>query len=460
MQQGGLDVNSTTNLRNSIIFNNTVLDGTVNNCDAAVNNQGNNWIDVNGACGTLNTVTAANLKLSTTLAINTSAPANTGPTQTLALDTTSSVNGVIPAGTDCGAGTGATDQRGVARAAGAGCEPGAYEVQSSAVTGTVFGDTNRNGTQETGENAFTAATVTVTLTNTATNAALTTTTTTGSYTFSNVSPGTYNVTAAASGYVVTTAARTVTVASGTSSTVQATGLAQNPAPTACSVLYAGGITRDSNNNLVGGPIFSVNTATGARIADLFTAPYATAAFARHPVNGRIYFIENSTGTTARLGYYDPTTNTLTPAAATINKGTDTGNFTRFGFNASGVGYASVSANNAVYTITPSGNTATVARLGTISSSLPVNLSGDFAITAANRAWLSANGVLYRIDLNKPDLPAVVIYNSNNANVNGVAFDTNSDILISDTAQLYRVNPGTLQQTTTSSTFNTTTSAPT
>ncbi len=228
------------------------------------------------------------------------------------------------------------------------------------------------------------------------------------------------------------------------------GFAQTPA---CSTLYGGGVAATSTN---AGPIFSINTATGARISNVFTPPYGTAAFARSPVNGRIYFIEYTSGTTSsRVGYYDPATGTTTTAAATINKGTDSGLFLRFGFNADGVGYASIADNNSVYTITPSGNTATVARLGTITG-LPTGLSGDFAITAANRAWLSGNGEVYRIDLNKPTLPAVVIYDSNNVNINGVAFDTNSDLLLSDTTQLFRIDPGTLQKTTVGTGFNITT----
>ena len=224
--------------------------------------------------------------------------------------------------------------------------------------------------------------------------------------------------------------------------------------TACSTLYGGGINNTTAPTT--GPVFSINPATGARISTIFTVPYATAAIARHPTNNRIYFIENATGTNAaRLGYYDLSTNTLNSNAATINKGTDSGNFTRFGFNANGVGYASIGATvNSVYTITPSGNTATVTRIGTMTG-LPTNVSGDFAITAANRAWLSANGVIYRIDLNKANLPAVKIYDVSNTNVNGVAFNTNSDLLISDTTQLYRINPGTLVQTTAASTFNAT-----
>ncbi len=309
------------------------------------------------------------------------------------------------------------------------------------VTGTIFGDTNRNGAQDTGETAFTAATVTVTLTNTTTGATLTTTTATGSYTFNNVSAGTYNISATASGYSVTTAARTVTVTSGTSSTVQAIGLAQPPAPVPCSVTFAGG---QATTNA----IYPLN-ADGTAGATLFTATFAgatpnrTSAFARDPVTNRLYYIESIAGTTAaQVGYYDFTTGQKVDTGLSITKTAgDAGNFTRFGFNASGVGYASISATNAVYRITTSPFSAT--RIGTISG-LPTNLSGDFAITAANRAWLSAAGEVYRVNLNDPSLPAVSIVNTNNPDANGVAFTPEGNLLIGDATTSRVVSAGTLE----------------
>ena len=73
---------------------------------------------------------------------------------------------------------------------------------------------------------------------------------TSAYSFSNVPTGTYSVTVAASGYVVTTAARTITVASGTSPTVQAIGLAQPPAPVPCSATCAGNNTASDRTQTV------------------------------------------------------------------------------------------------------------------------------------------------------------------------------------------------------------------
>ena len=118
-----------------------------------------------------------------------------------------------------GATRGATGQTGASAASAPVCT-----VPVGTVSGTVFSDTNRSGTQNAGENAFTAATVTVTLTNTATNQTYTATTTTGSYTLSTPA-GSYTVTATAPGYSVTTPARTVTVTANTAATVPVIGLA-------------------------------------------------------------------------------------------------------------------------------------------------------------------------------------------------------------------------------------------
>ena len=126
---GAFDIRGTSNfvLRNNLLVENTLSsDGSVLNCnaDTFVNDSGGNWSDTND-CGTgINVDTAANIDLSNTLA------SNGGTTPTLALANTSSVNGIIET-TDslCPGGVGADDQRDVARAVNAGCEPGAYELQ-------------------------------------------------------------------------------------------------------------------------------------------------------------------------------------------------------------------------------------------------------------------------------------------------------------------------------------------
>ena len=131
---GGIDFARTGSVtfRNSLIFNNTELGGAVRNCVAtdrtvlsARTDGGNNWTDGADSCALSNTISAAALALA-------AAPgSNGGPTQTLALATSSGVNGVIPPGPDCGAGAGLRDQRAVARAVNGGCEPGAFELQST-----------------------------------------------------------------------------------------------------------------------------------------------------------------------------------------------------------------------------------------------------------------------------------------------------------------------------------------
>ncbi len=132
---GAIDFASTglVTLRSSLIFDNTELSGAVLNCVAnsgravssARTDGGNNWTNTSNSCALGNTITAPSLALAPALG------SNGGPTQTLSLANSSGVNGVIPAGSDCGAGVGAKDQRGVARAVYGGCEPGAFELQGA-----------------------------------------------------------------------------------------------------------------------------------------------------------------------------------------------------------------------------------------------------------------------------------------------------------------------------------------
>ena len=117
---GALDVRGQVAMKNSLVLENTRADGSVESCSAAVNDQGNNWGGPPNTCGfaSTNIRNAADYALSTTLADN------GGPTQTLALASSSVVNGVVPAGAECGTGVSASDQRGVARAVGGGLRTG------------------------------------------------------------------------------------------------------------------------------------------------------------------------------------------------------------------------------------------------------------------------------------------------------------------------------------------------
>jgi len=426
---GAVDVRGSVSVKNSLVISNTRVNGAVESCSAAVNDRGNNWGEPPNTCGFAST----NVRSASEYALSSALANNGGPTQTLALATASVANGAIPEGADCGAGVGTADQRGVARAVGGGCEPGAFELQSAGVSGTLFNDTNRNGAQDAGENAFTATVVTVTLTNTATNQTFTTATTTGSYSFS-VPAGSYTVTASAPNCVVTTPARTVNVTANTSSTVQAIGLSQNLTPPPCSTVFAGGAGTGFN-------IYPVNTTTGAAGTPLFAAPYATAAFARDPATNRFYYIENVSGTiNPRIGYYDAVTGQQvalgTIARAATDQGTNS-NFTRFAFDASGVGYASISGTNALYRI--STDPFSVTRLGVIAD-LPLNQSGDFAFSASGVLRILTDGVLYRIDVDALDADRVL--NTNISDVNGAAFDAAGNFYVSNQTNLYQVDLGT------------------
>ena len=134
---GGLDVNGTANVRNSIVIGNTKYTDTAANtgsvqsgCSGTITDNGYNWQASGSGCGFSNTTTEAALKLAPTPAFN------SGRTETLSLGAGSSVEGAIPTSeADCGAGAGMTDQRTIARGVdpagpNPGCEPGAYELQS------------------------------------------------------------------------------------------------------------------------------------------------------------------------------------------------------------------------------------------------------------------------------------------------------------------------------------------
>ena len=134
-KSGGIDLASTGSVtfRNSLIFDNVdLVTNTIQNCSAsgrtvtsARTDGGDNWTNSANTCNLGNTVTAASLALASALG------SNGGPTQTLSLASSSGVNGVISVGSNCGAGVGSKDQRGVARAVYGGCEPGAFELQGA-----------------------------------------------------------------------------------------------------------------------------------------------------------------------------------------------------------------------------------------------------------------------------------------------------------------------------------------
>lgn len=308
---------------------------------------------------------------------------------------------------------------------------------TGSLSGTVFGDINANATQDGSETAFTTQSVTVTATNTATNATTTTTTSTGSYTFTNLPVGNYTVTASSVGYVVTTSVPTVAVALNTSTTVPAIGLATQLFSAACKTVLAGG----SN------AIRSINPATGATISTVYTPNYETRAFATDPVTERLYFIEYWQND-AYMGYYN-LSGSGSNNQIQINGGStfpNTAYITRFGFNASGVGYAADNQNQ-LYRIVTSGTSVTVTSLGTISG-LPTSTNGgDFAFDAAGYAWLVMNGDIYRINVTATTPTATLVLSTGNPDVNGAAFDENGNLLVSSSTQLYSINMGTLSQTT-------------
>ena len=201
---GGIDLAATGRItfRNSLVFGNTELDGTTLNCIAtnrtvasARTDSGNNWTNSADSCFLGNTITAAALALA-------AAPgSNGGPTQTLALATTSGVNGVTPPGPDCGAGAGLRDQRAVARAVGGGCEPGAFELQSTPPPADLTLSKSHTGTFVRGATGI----YTLRVTNLGAGTA------TGAVTVSDVLPSglTYNA-ASGSGWTVSVSGQTVT----------------------------------------------------------------------------------------------------------------------------------------------------------------------------------------------------------------------------------------------------------
>lgn len=318
------------------------------------------------------------------------------------------------------------------------------------LTGTVFGDTDRSGTQNGTETVFTAQSVTITAINTVTGQQYTTTTTTGTYTFSSIPPGSYTITATSSGYTTTTASPSATVTSGTTTTATAIGLAA--LPSSCSTLYAGGFgTGTGTPGTSPYQIFSVDTGTGLKSVTLTPdALSGTAAVGRDPVRNRLYYIGYSDN---KLYYYDlttGTTGTLTTALPTPTSG----NYTRLAFTQDGVGYASSGSANTVvkFTVNAAGTDQTNSG-ATALSGLSAATSSDFAFTSAGRAWLVSDSVIYRINMTTG--VATPIWNTTGtigSGINGVAFDANGNLLVANGTQLYSINMATLQATAVGSGF--------
>ena len=109
---------STLTINSSIVANGV----SGNNCSGSPITDGGYNLDSGTSCG----FSAANNSLSNTQPELEALASNGGPTQTMALPAASPAVDAIPASvTGC---TGSTDQRGVSRPQGAGCDIGAYEV--------------------------------------------------------------------------------------------------------------------------------------------------------------------------------------------------------------------------------------------------------------------------------------------------------------------------------------------
>jgi hypothetical protein len=109
---------STLTVSNSIVADG----GTGQNCGGTAIVDGGSNLDTGTSCG----FTAATGSRSSTAPQLLAPAAHGGPTATMALPPGSPAVDVIPAGTQGCAGT--TDQRGVSRPQGAGCDIGAYEL--------------------------------------------------------------------------------------------------------------------------------------------------------------------------------------------------------------------------------------------------------------------------------------------------------------------------------------------
>lgn len=325
------------------------------------------------------------------------------------------------------------------------------------ISGRVFGDPNLNGTVDTGETGLTG--VTVGLYDAAGTALLSTALTdaTGTYSFLVGANTTYTVRAISpSGQGPTSpspASRSVAMTT-TSVTNQNFGFTATPA---CSAILAVGFTGTAVANL-----YAVDAGSGVPTT-IRALSAQTAAMARDPLTGRVYYIGYATyaSTAPQLRYVDLTTGEDVLAATLATEATA---ITRMAIDKNGTGYAMIGNGSKLFSFTTGGTTSMVTNLGSVTTSSGVAIAnygtGDMAFDANGVLWAvftdSQTGsatlgqaILFTIDpatrvatpLDNVTVNGTVVA----LTLNGLAFDAagnlyGSSSLTGGSYDTYRINP--------------------
>ncbi|MFC4639126.1 beta strand repeat-containing protein [Deinococcus hohokamensis] len=333
------------------------------------------------------------------------------------------------------------------------------------VSGRVFGDPNYNGTVDSTESGLSG--VTVQLLNTAgTVVATTTTDSSGNYTFPVSSNTTYTVQVVApSGQGPTLpspASRSVSV---TSANVTGQNFGFTATPVCSSILSVG------FSGTAVATLSTVDTSTGAVSGATRTLATQTAAVARDPLTGRIFYAAYTNSNSA-LRVYDPATGADT-VAGSFGQSSTTLYFTRMAINKSGLGYAMLS-NGSLYSFTTSGTTSTITALGSVTTTSGVAIAnfgtGDMAFDNSGVLWAiftdqqtgsatQNQAILFTIDpatLAATPIGTVTVGGvATGLLLNGLAFDNSGNLYAtSNSNDVYRISTATAVAVKLNSTANT------
>ncbi len=193
---------------------------------------------------------------------------------------------------------------------------------------------------------------------------------------------------------------------------------------------------------------------------LGTSSFVSAAAARSPVDGKIYYI--SEDATPRLSTFDPATNTAGTPVTLSGLNAALGIFVRAGFNSAGVLYAGGNGESNVYTIDTATGAATVVTV----ANMPAG-PGDLAFDPLNPDQyytVVQNGTsydLYRVAINSATAATATLVGStgvaSTARLFGIAYGNDGILYAGDQATiptvLYRVNTTTGAATPTGTTKN-------
>ena len=177
-------------------------------------------------------------------------------------------------------------------------------------------------------------------------------------------------------------------------------------------------------------ISTINIATGAATI-VGTSSYTTAANARDPVSGDVFYIE-FTSPTARLSRFNPLTgtNTLITTLASLP-----GNIIKLSFRSDGTLWAATgSPSNTLYQLNPT--TGAVISSGVVSTL--VAGSGDMAFDTNNVLWWNSGNSLYTVNTTTYVATLIGVITPT-ITINGFAFGSNGTLYAHAGNNIYTIN---------------------